>query len=114
MVTYPGVEAVEGHPTMLFFTSGDMVEDDPETFSAMSRAINTALDYANENPDELRQAAVDGLGVDAALVEDVRLEDFGGPVRTEQIQQMADLMEKFGFVNEAVDVDGMLQSVEQD
>ena len=31
VVSYPGVESVKGHPTMLFFTSGNLIQQDQKT-----------------------------------------------------------------------------------
>ncbi|HHU38267.1 MAG TPA: ABC transporter substrate-binding protein [Propionibacterium sp.] len=110
IVFYPGVESVKGHPTMMFFTSGQLVDNDPGTVDAMKKAINRAMDYAQENPDEVRQVAIDKLKTDPALAEKVVLEDFGGPVRTEQVRATGDLMKKFGFIEKDADVDGLLAS----
>lgn len=113
IVSYPGVESVEGHPTMMFFTSGDFVESDPETVEKMVTALNTAMDYATENPDEVRATAVEVLNLDEGLAQQVVLEDFGGPVRSDVVQRFGDLMNKFGVIENDADVDGLLQSVPQ-
>jgi NitT/TauT family transport system substrate-binding protein len=110
-VSYPGVESVEGHPTMMYFSSADFVENEPETVQKMSDAINEAMDFAQENPDKVRQTAVEQLDLDPALAEKVVLEDFGGPVRTDVVGQFGQLMDKYGVLENPADVDGLLQSV---
>lgn len=111
VVSYPGVESVEGHPTMMFFSSADFIESEPETVQKMSDAINEAMDYAQDNPDAVRETAVEMLDLDPALADKVVLEDFGGPVRTEVVQQFGELMDKYGVLEKPADVDGLLQSV---
>lgn len=111
VVSYPGVESVEGHPTMMFFSSGELIDGDPELVAAMSESINAAMDYATEHPDEVRAEAVEELGLDPALAEAVVLEDFGGPVRTDVVQAFGDLMNKFEILENPADVEGLLQSV---
>lgn len=111
VVTYPGVESVEGHPTMMFFSSGSFIESEPETVEAMSTAINAAMDYATEHPDEVRAKAVEALGLDEALADKVVLEEFGGPVRTDVVKAFGELMNKYELLENPADVDGLLQSV---
>lgn len=108
VVAYDGVETIKGHPTMMYFTSGNYIKSNPDTVAKMKRAINKAMDYAQQHPDEVRQTAVDKLKVDAALSKEMGLEDFGGPIRTEQVKAMGELMTKYGFISKAADVDGLL------
>ena len=69
VVTYPGVESVEGHPTMMFFSSGEFIDAEAETVEKMSTAINAAMDFAAENPDAVREKAIEMLDLDPALAE---------------------------------------------
>lgn len=108
IVTHVGADTIKGHPTMMYFTSGDLIKSDPDMVAKMKKAINQSMDYAQEHPDEVRQMAVDKLKVNPDLAKTMILEDFGGPVRTEQVKAMGDLMTKFGFVSKPADVDGLL------
>lgn len=108
---YDGVESVEGHPTMMFFTSADLVDRDKATVDAMRTAINKAMDYAQDNPDEVREVAVAKMNVNPEVAKAMVLEDFGGPVRTAQVEETGKLMVKYGFINKEADVTGLLQSV---
>lgn len=107
---YDGVESVEGHPTMMFFTSADYVKSNADTVAKMKTAINEAMDYATAHPDEVRKVATEKMNVDAAVAEKMRLEAFGGPVRTDVVQATGDLMVKYGFLTKPADVEGLLQS----
>lgn len=105
---YPGVEAVQGHPTMVVFTSTDLMENRPEVGEAMQRAMHASMDYATENADEVRATAVEHLEIDEELAQQVVLEDFGGELRVDQIEEMGRLMVEHGFLEEDADVDGLL------
>lgn len=109
VVMYPGVESVEGHPTMMFFTSGTEIEKKPEVVKNMQDAMNEAMDYATAHPDDLRKVAAEKLKMDQALADKVVLEDFGGPVRRDTVEKTGELMQKFGFIQKAADVDGLLK-----
>ncbi len=108
ILTHVGKDTITGHPTMMYFTSGNLTKSDPELVATMKKAINEAMDYAQANPDEVRQAAVDKLNVNPELAKTMILEDFGGPVRTDEVKAMGDLMTKFKFVDNPADVDGLL------
>lgn len=110
MVTHAGVESVEGHPTMLFFTSGQHVADSPEMVENMTTAINEAMDYAADNPDQVREVAAEKLDMDPELAKRVLLEDIGGPVREDEIAQIGELMVKYKFIEKEADVEGLLQN----
>lgn len=108
ILTHVGADTVNGHPTMMYFTSGNLIASDPAMVGAMKKAINQSMDYAQSHPDEVRQMAVDKLKVKPELAKSMILEDFGGPVRADKVKAMGDLMTKFGFVNKPADVDGLL------
>lgn len=111
VVTYPGVASVKGHPTMMFFTSGQLAQSKPELVAKMAKAMNTALDYAQSHPDEVRAKASSALKIDPAIAKDVVLEDFGGPVRKDELTAMGALMNEYGVISKDADVAGLLQSV---
>jgi len=107
VVTYPGQEAVAGHPTQLFFTSGQVVESDPELVEAMTSAVNKTLEFAEENPDAVREAAAEVLEMDPQLVERVRMEEFGSDLRKEEVTRLGELMREDGLLEEQPDIEGL-------
>jgi NitT/TauT family transport system substrate-binding protein len=107
VVTYPGQESVPGHPTQMFFTSGQLAESDPELVEKMTTAVNETLDYAEENPDAVKAAVPQVLDMDAALVDQVRMEAFGSDLREEQITKIGELMTSEGLLQEDADVEGL-------
>jgi NitT/TauT family transport system substrate-binding protein len=113
VLTYPGVDALRGHHTMGFFTSGEMADSDPELVASVVRAVNKTLDYAQDHPDAVREAAPQFLGLDPELVEQVRLEEFGSDLRRERITALGELMLDHELLTDPADVQGLLQSVPQ-
>src|SRR5690625_1149228 len=110
VVTHQGRESVPGHPTQVFFTSGDLVESDPELVESMTRAMNKTLEFADENPDAVREHVNDFLDVEPDLLERVKLEEFGTDLREQEITQLGELMTQDGLLDGPADVDGLLQS----
>ncbi|RFU20400.1 ABC transporter substrate-binding protein [Geodermatophilus marinus] len=108
VASYSSQESVPGHPTQLFFTSGQLVESDPELVEDMTAALEDTLEYADANPDEVRAQAEEFLGTPAGALAEVRIEEFGTDLRREQIEQMGELMVEAGLLDEAADVEGLL------
>jgi NitT/TauT family transport system substrate-binding protein len=107
VVTYPGQQSVPGHPTQLFFTSGQLAESDPGLVEAMTKALNETLEFAEENPDAVRAAVPQVLDMPAELVEKVRMEEFGSDLRREQVEQLGELMVTDGLIQKDADVEGL-------
>lgn len=105
VVTYPGQESVTGHPTQMFATSEQLVQSDPDLVADMRAAINETLEYAEENPDAVREAA-DFLDMDPALLERVRLEEFGSDLRRDEVERLGELMMEDGLLKQEPDMDG--------
>ncbi len=101
-------KSVPGHPTTMFFTSGELIESDPEIVEDMTAALEDTLEYVVENPDTVRAAAVEDLGVPQEVVDVVMLDEFGTDLRRPQIERLGELMVDAGLVEDAADVDGLL------
>jgi NitT/TauT family transport system substrate-binding protein len=101
-------KSVPGHPTTMFFTSGELIESDPDLVEDMTAALEDTLEYVEENPDTVRAAAVEDLGVPQEVVDVVMLDEFGTDLRRPQIERLGELMVDAGLVEDAADVDGLL------
>ncbi|TFV88768.1 ABC transporter substrate-binding protein [Blastococcus sp. CT_GayMR16] len=109
VVTYSSKESVEGHPTQLFFTSGQLVESDPELVEDFTAALEETLTFADENPDAVKAQVAQVLPqLPAAALEGLTLEEFGTDLRREQIEQLGELMVEDGLIENDADVDGLL------
>jgi NitT/TauT family transport system substrate-binding protein len=108
VVSYSSRESVTGHPTQLFFTSGELAESDPDLVADMTAALEETLEFAEQNPDAVTAAAAETLELPAELLERVRLEEFGTDMRREQLEQLGELMVEDGLLEEDADVEGLL------
>ncbi|MCZ2813362.1 ABC transporter substrate-binding protein [Modestobacter sp. VKM Ac-2979] len=109
VVTHPSLESVTGHPTQLFFTSGQLAESDPELVADMTAALEETLAYAEENPDAVKAQIPQVLPqLPAEVAQSVRLEEFGTDLRREQLEELGRLMEEDGLIEEPADLDGLL------
>jgi NitT/TauT family transport system substrate-binding protein len=112
VVTYPGQEAVPGHPTQMFFTSGQLAESDPELVESMTTAVNDTLEFAEENPDAVL-AAADFLEMEQDLLERVRMEAFGSDLRKDEVTELGQLMHEDGLLEDEPDIEGLYELTER-
>jgi NitT/TauT family transport system substrate-binding protein len=109
VVTYSSKESVPGHPTQLFFTSGQLVKSDPQLVEDFTAAVEETLDYADANPDAVKAQVTKVLPqLPAAAVAGLTLEEFGTDLRRPQIEQLGELMTKDGLIEKDADVEGLL------
>ena len=108
VVTYSSKDSVPGHPTQLFFTSGELVESDPQLVEDMTAAVEETLEYADANPDAVKAQVPTFLDVPADVLDEIALEEFGTDLRRDQIEQLGELMVEDGLIEQEADVDGLL------
>jgi NitT/TauT family transport system substrate-binding protein len=109
LVTYSSKESVPGHPTQLFFTSGQLIKSDPQLVEDFTAAVEETLDYADANPDAVKAQVTKVLPqLPAAAVAGLTLEEFGTDLRRPQIEQLGELMKKDGLIEKDADVEGLL------
>jgi NitT/TauT family transport system substrate-binding protein len=109
VATYASKESVPGHPTQLFFTSGQLMESDPELVGDFTAAVEETLEFADENADAVKAQIGQVLPqLPPEVAENVLLEEFGTYLRRDQLEQLGELMVEDGLLEEDADVDGLL------
>jgi NitT/TauT family transport system substrate-binding protein len=109
VVSYSSKESVTGHPTQLFFTSGQLIEDDPQLVEDFTAAVEETLEYADQNPDAVKAQVAKVLPqLPPGAVDNVTLEEFGTDLRRDQIEKLGELMKEDGLIEKDADVDGLL------
>src|SRR3954452_6672353 len=108
LASYSSQESVPGHPTQLFFTSGQLAESDPQLVEDFTAALEETLEWADQNTDAVRTEAEKFLGTPPGSMANVRIEEFGTDLRRPQIEQMGQLMVAAGLLDNEPDIDGLL------
>ena len=109
VASYSSKESVPGHPTQLFFTSGQLAESDPQLVEDFTAALEETLEWADANPDAVRTEAEEFLQTPPGSMATVGIEEFGTDLRREQIERMGELMVESGLLEESeLDIDGLL------
>lgn len=108
LVGYPNQEAIPGLPTMVTFASTEFAEDQAEVVGAFRAALTETLEQATTNEDEAKGLLSTFMDLPAEAAASLRMEEWDASLREEQLQQLADLAEKFGYVGGPVDVDEII------
>lgn len=108
VATYNYQETIPGLSTMVTFSSKKFVENNPETADAWRSAVGEALDYAQQNPDEVRAILPEFLKMNEKLAKDLPLENHSAKVDQQMLQQLTDLMVKYGVVQKEPDLDQII------
>jgi NitT/TauT family transport system substrate-binding protein len=87
-----------------YFTSDQMIAQDPETVEAFTAAIQESLTYATEHPDETRAVLDTYTEIDPVVRSILIMPRFAPELDTPYLQVVADLGLKYGMFEEPVDV----------
>jgi NitT/TauT family transport system substrate-binding protein len=101
----------ETHPNLDiggYFTSADKIKQDPELVEKFTAAMTKSMNYAQENPDEVRKIIGTYTKTDPALLEEIVLPRFDPTFDRDAAQTLADAVLKYGTVDSTVDLDALL------
>lgn len=96
----------EGAPFAFYVTTTDTAADDDKTESLLSfrDALRVAYEYAESNPQRMRDAIAEYTGTDLAILDDLPLPSLSVEVDPESLNDLATKMEHFGFIEERVEM----------
>jgi NitT/TauT family transport system substrate-binding protein len=101
-------EAGIGPMSLVAFTSGKLADDNPELVEAFTAALAEALDYAQNNLDEMRAVLPDAMGMDPELAKTLPFETFTADIDMEALETYVRLMAEYGVVDSAPDLDAIV------
>jgi NitT/TauT family transport system substrate-binding protein len=93
----------------VWYASRAAVEEDPDLYASIAKAIEESNALALSDDPGLRAAIAEFTGIDPALAEKIRLGSYGKlPLTAENMQPLADASLEFGLVREEVDLDALI------
>lgn len=108
LVDYTSQTAVPGLPTQYVFTSAQLAESDPDLVASMTAALEKTLEYADQNPDEVKEAATRVTQIPAEALENSGMEAFGTDLREDQLTRVGELMLQEGWIESEPSLDELL------
>ncbi|QVQ53563.1 ABC transporter substrate-binding protein [Spiractinospora alimapuensis] len=100
------------HPELtiaVYFANEQSIAEDPELYDDLSAALAESLEYAEENPDEVREIVPSYTEIDENLLQRVRLPKWPAETNMESVELIADLMHEDGLVEDEVNVDELFR-----
>ena len=108
LVGYSNQEAVPGMPTMVTFTSGNYASANAETVQKFKDAMEDLLTQAEANIDDVKAVLPAFMNMPAEVAANLKMEQYDAELRTEELNDMGELMVKYKFVENAPDLDSMM------
>ena len=96
----PSVETLPSFPNGVYITSEQYLAENADVVDRFARAMNRSLDYAQSNPDEVRQVIPTYTQVPKAAAEKLRLPAFDSELDQKGIELEAELTARYGIVKE--------------
>lgn len=91
-----------------YFTSEQLVAEDPELVERFTEAMTESLQYAQDNPEQARAVLGTYTEIDDATTEALTLPRWPAEVDAESVQLLADLAVEDGLIEEAPDLEALL------
>jgi NitT/TauT family transport system substrate-binding protein len=88
-----------------YFTSERMIAENPEVVDSFRSAMNTSLEFAEANPDEVRDILTTYTTLTPELIEQIALPRFRAEVDLDAAQRLADAAVEFSGLPSAPDLD---------
>lgn len=91
-----------------YFTTAQRIEEDPELVESFQTAMNRSLEYADENPEAVREIVGTYTEIDEDLRAEMALPRFRSEFDRDALQKLGDAAVEYGTLEEAPDLDAML------
>jgi NitT/TauT family transport system substrate-binding protein len=103
---------VETAPSMTvatYFASKQYIESSGDVVDRFKRAMEKSLDYASQNPDEVRKVIGTYTEIPPEVLDKITLPQWKPDLNEPTIQQVADLTKKYGFIEEVPSLDDLIR-----
>ncbi|GIH92361.1 ABC transporter substrate-binding protein [Planobispora siamensis] len=104
-VTWNFAEPVEDLTVAMYFTTG---KTDPDLVKRFTAAMNESLTYAQEHPEEAREALKTYTKIAPEVIAEIYLPKWGTEINEESVQEIADLAQGDGVLKGEVDVNTLI------
>lgn len=91
-----------------YFVAKSFIEQNPDFVDRWRAALQKSADYANENPDEVRAAAVEIVELDAELVDAAPVPNFVVDLDTDAIEKEMGWLVDYGVIQNAPELDSII------
>lgn len=93
-------DTIPGMPTMTTFSSESYLEDEPEVAESFQEAMTESLAAAEEDEETTREMLTEFIDMDEETAQNIMMEEFSGDIRSDEIAEIGEMMDKFDFIDE--------------
>jgi NitT/TauT family transport system substrate-binding protein len=108
LVSYNYLETIAGAPSNVIIASENGAAQDSDLMDRMTAAIDEATEFAQENPDQVREVLTTTLELDDDLAQRIAMEQFGRCPSREALESIAALAMDNNALSEEPDVDAFI------
>lgn len=101
LLGYNFQDSIPGLPTLVTYTSDKLIQEDPELVADFQAAMDDVLTQARENEDEVMALLPEFLGIPEQAAANMRVEEWDGQIKTEQLDQLWDLAVEHEYIEAA-------------
>jgi len=98
-------ESKLGGAELVIVSSGALTEKDPELVDGFTSALDKTLSYAEEHQDKVRALLPQVLGTSKEAADKADFIEWNADLDVDALNQFADLMKKYGLVEERPNID---------
>ena len=93
-----------------YFTSKQYAAENPEIVEAFVTAMEQSLDYAQQNPDAVRQILLEYTQIPPEAVENIKLPQWRQDITTDTVELLSQLSLEYGLIESEPDLGELIAS----
>jgi NitT/TauT family transport system substrate-binding protein len=105
----PSVETVPNFPNGVYVAAENYIAENGDIVDRFARAMNRSLEYAQDNPEEVRRIVPTYTETPEEAAQQMRLPVFDAELDREGIELEAELTAKYGIIEEAPSYEGLVR-----
>lgn len=104
----PFADVVDELGVGTYFTSEQLVEEDPELVESFYAAMQESQAYADENPDAVREVLQVYTEIDESILAEIAIPTFPEEINLDSLEAVAEISERHGLIEEVPNVEDVV------
>ena len=98
----PYAEPIEDLTVAGYFTTSQRIQEDPELVDAFVTAMKESQQFAEDNPDAVREILPEYTSLDPEIIEELTISRFPQEINTDSVQRIIELSLETGLIDNEV------------
>lgn len=107
-ISRPIHETAPNYIVAAYVTTEAYIAEHMDVVDRFDRAVNRSFDYARAHPDEIRRVLLTYSGIAPEVAMQIRLPDYSRITDASTLDLTAELAKKYGYIEKAPDISGLL------